>query len=711
MFLYYSNFRRVRKITFILFTLLSITLCAQEDTRLQQWNDSSLPDSVRYEALNSKIWDLFFTIPDSAEQLALVQLEYANSTDNKVQIADAFNSLGISFTVRGQNEKAIENFTKCLELNIQLEDLKGEGAAYNNIGMVHNNQGDFYRAIAFYEKSLRIDIQLDDDHGRAASLGNIGIIYTHQKEYEKALEYHLKSLELDIKNGDSRGIADTYVNMAVGYRSLANYEEALIHAKLALAAYSEIEDKAGLALSYQNIGSVYHETKNYEEALAQFEKGMELKKELGDNSGISLLSSNFGYLYLDMRNYKKAIEWCQTGLNMADTLDILISQKENCQCLYQGYKGVGNESLALAYYERYHLLEDSTINEQNLTSLISREFQFTYEKDTLAAGLIFKQKEKIKEEISNAELRYEQKQKYWLWAGLGLVALAGLLFFRSYRLKKRDNVIISAQKKEVEFQKAIVDEKNTEIVDSLNYAKTLQDAILPSKEDLLYSFPKHFLLYKPKDIVAGDFYWMVKTNEFIFVAVADCTGHGVPGAMVSVVCSNALNRAVKEFQLSNCGEILDKVTDLVIDRFSQSNKEVRDGMDISLLRFSTHDKTEAQFSGANNSLWVIRKESSEVEIVKADKQPIGLYGARTPFSNQLVKFAAGDRLYMASDGYADQFGGEKGKKMKASNFKAFLLNNQNNSIEKQQDMLLQNLVSWMGDIEQIDDVCVMGIEI
>jgi len=701
----------VRKIVFILFTLLSISLCAQKDIRLSQWNDSNLPDSTRYQAVNSKIWDLFFTIPDSAEQLAYEQLKYAKSTDNKVQIADAFNSLGISFTVRGQNEKAIESFTKCLELNIELKDLKGEGAAYNNIGMVHNNEGDFYRAIAFYEKSLRIDIKLMDDEGRAASLGNIGIIYTHQEEYEKALEYHLQSLALDIKNEDSRGVADTYVNIAVVHRHLNNYNEALNHANLALAGYSEIEDKAGLALSYENMGAIYHETKRYKEALIHFEKGMKLKKELGDNSGISLLSSNFGYLNNDMKNFNKAIEWCQIGLNMADTLDILVAQKENCRCLYQAFKGLGNKSLALDYYERYQLLEDSTVNEQNLASLISRKFQFAYEKDTLAAGLIFQQKEKIKEEINKAQLRYEQKQKYWLWAGLGLVGLVGLLFFRSYRLKKRDNVIISAQKKEVEFQKAIVDEKNTEIVDSINYAKTLQNAILPPKEALSDSFPKHFLLYQPKDIVAGDFYWMVNTAEYTFVAVADCTGHGVPGAMVSVVCSNALNRAVNEFQLKECGEILDKVTDLVIQRFSQSNEEVRDGMDICLLRFPSVNKSKVQYSGANNSLWIIRKDSSEVEVIKADKQPIGLYGARKPFNNQEVKFASGDRLYMASDGYSDQFGGDKGKKMKASSFKSYLIEIQQESIESQQILLLNNLRAWMGEIEQIDDVCVMGIEI
>ncbi|MBL4703213.1 MAG: tetratricopeptide repeat protein, partial [Flavobacteriales bacterium] len=377
-------------------------------------------------------------------------------TKNKVQVADAYNSLGISFTVRGQNEKAIANFKVCLALNKELKDLKGEGAAYNNIGMVYNNQGDFSRAISYYDRSLKIDEKLDDDQGRAASLGNIGNIYVSQREFEKALEYHQRSLELDLQNEDERGIANTYNNLSVVLKELERYDEAIEYATECLIRFDKIDEKHGKAIAYDNLGSIYHEKKNYDKALEWMNLSLTLKLEIKDDAGIALLCSNFGRLYNTLGDYEIGINWCLKGLNMADTLEIIVAQRENCLCLYKGYKLKNDKASALDYYEQYQLLHDSTVNEQSLTSLISQEYQFTYEKDKLRDSLEFDQHRKLQQ----AELDYGQKQKYWLYAGLFLLAIVGLLAYRSFRLKKRDNIIISAQKKKVELQKLIVDEKN-----------------------------------------------------------------------------------------------------------------------------------------------------------------------------------------------------------------------------------------------------------
>jgi len=263
-------------------------------------------------------------------------------------------------------------------------------------------------------------------------------------------------------------------------------------------------------------------------------------------------------------------------------------------------------------------------------------------------------------------------------------------------------------KKQIEEQKHLVDEKNTEITDSISYAKRLQDAILPTTEVISSSLSDNFVLYLPKDIVAGDFYWLEKVGDKILFAAADCTGHGVPGAMVSVVCHNALNRAVREFNLLQPSMILDKVTDLVIETFEESTEEVKDGMDIALCSFNLKTN-EVQYAGANNSLYFV-KEGSFTEI-KPTKQPVGKYDNRKEFENHVLKADVGDVFYLFTDGFADQFGGEKGKKFKYKPFKELLTEIAHEPMSTQKDKLNESLAKWKGDYQQVDDVCVIGVRL
>lgn len=285
-----------------------------------------------------------------------------------------------------------------------------------------------------------------------------------------------------------------------------------------------------------------------------------------------------------------------------------------------------------------------------------------------------------------------------------------------------------------EHQKHLIEEKNDEILDSINYAKRLQNAILTPVKNIYDTFENAFILYLPKDIVAGDFYWtnLAKLNQregANLMAAADCTGHGVPGAMVSVVCSNALDRSVKEFGLKKPAEILDKTTDLVIETFEKSEDEVKDGMDISLCSFDPiEDKTKVQFAGANNNLWIVSLQKSlevngehmEPNIsngdyhlyeIKATKQPVGKYLDRKPFENNEMILDKGDVVYMFTDGYADQFGGDKGKKFKYLPFKRLILDIQPLSLSDQLQKIHEEFNQWSKGYEQVDDVCVIGVRV
>jgi serine phosphatase RsbU (regulator of sigma subunit) len=277
-------------------------------------------------------------------------------------------------------------------------------------------------------------------------------------------------------------------------------------------------------------------------------------------------------------------------------------------------------------------------------------------------------------------------------------------YLKEYDVIRIFNLDITQQKETEE----LIREKNKDITDSITYAKRIQGAILPTKELVKQQLQNSFILYKPKDIVAGDFYWMECIDDTVFIAAADCTGHGVPGAMVSVVCCNALNRAVKEFGLRQTGKILDKVTDLVIETFEKSSAELKDGMDISLLAINKHNKT-IEWSGAHNTLWYFKGD--EFFELKADKQPIGSYFDRKEFTTHPIAYSNDLMFYLYTDGYADQFGGEKGKKFTYKRFKERIVAIHNLDVTEQEKNLESDFDAWKGDLDQIDDVTIVGIRI
>lgn len=263
---------------------------------------------------------------------------------------------------------------------------------------------------------------------------------------------------------------------------------------------------------------------------------------------------------------------------------------------------------------------------------------------------------------------------------------------------------------EIHRQKEMVEEKNREILDSIAYAQRLQKAILPTYDVIHAVFPDSFVLFKPKDIVSGDFYWMDREDRDVLLAVVDCTGHGVPGAMVSVVGANSLTRAVKEFGKMQTSAIMDTMSRIVEETFESTDHEVRDGMDMSLCRINL-DTLLLQYTGANNPVWIIRKDTEEIIELRPDKQPIGKYEFRKPFTCQEFQLQKGDCIYLFSDGYADQFGGPRGKKFKYKTLQALLIRHRNEPMPAQLALLNRQFEDWKGELEQVDDVCVMGIKI
>jgi serine phosphatase RsbU (regulator of sigma subunit) len=568
--------------------------------------------------------------------------------------------------------------------------------AINNMGINYNQEGQISKALECFHKSLKIQEDIKDQDGTATTLNNIGAIYNFQGDLEKTLDYMLRSLKIREEIGDQKGIAQSLNNIGSTYYKQTDNPKALSYFKKSLLLYEKIGDKSGEAYALSNIGNVY-DRESTVLGLNYHQRSLKIREDIGDKQGQAYALFNIGESLYKRGDFENALFYAKKSLLLAKEMNYPDNINRAVKLLSKLYRKSKDYKNGWKMYELHIALRDSLINEKNKDAAAKLDAKYSYEKEEAIKDAEHKKQLEIVAER-------EQKQKiisYSISGGFVLALVFGFFFMNRLRVTRKQKIVIESQKK-------IVDQKNQEITDSITYAKRIQDAILPPSIDLNKSLKEGFVYYKPKDIVAGDFYWLEKVGDIVLYAAADCTGHGVPGAMVSVVCNNALNRAVREYELINPALILDKVRELVIETFEKSNEQVKDGMDIALcsINFKTN---KLQFSGANNPIYIIR--NGVVLETKGDKQSIGNFSGLTPYTLHEIDIESGDSIYTFTDGYPDQFGGPKGKKLKYKPFKELLLSMSSKSMDEQHTVLSEAFDSWKGEMEQIDDVCVIGVRI
>ena len=455
-----------------------------------------------------------------------------------------------------------------------------------------------------------------------------------------------------------------------------------------------------------HLGDIYGNLRNDSTALVYLDLGLAIAKDLQNKVSEAHALTEIAKVYYVKTDYRGAIEKASQALSIARKIGSLGRIEASSSILHKSYRALNKFEQALEMHELYISTLDSLKSEANQNEVIRQEYKYKYDKKHLSDSLGYIQQQNIEQLAHKAELIKEANQRYVLYGSVGFLLILGGIVFRSYQLKKKDNILISEQKQKVELQKEIVEEKNKEILDSITYAKRIQSAILPPNRIIKEHLPNSFVLYKPKDIVAGDFYWLEHIGGKVLFAAADCTGHGVPGAMVSVICNGALNRSVREFNLTDPGQILDKAREIVVEEFEKSEEEVKDGMDIALCSL---EGNKLQYAGAHNPLWLIRE--GEIIETKANKQPIGKFDNIEPYTTHTFNLQKGDCIYIFSDGFVDQFGGEKGKKFKSKAFREMLISVQDKSMEEQKIIIDEVFENWRGDLEQLDDVCVIGVQV
>lgn len=658
----------MKKLLFIVFLLPYSNFFSQTKAdSLKGLLSAAKQDTNQVNVLNDLSWEfLMANNLDTVLYYANTAKTQATSISFQKGLATSYNIMGIAYEHRGNYPEALKNYYSALKIREQLKNKSSIASTYNNIGIVYYRQGNYTEAIRNQEAALKIAQEMGDEENEAFYNGNIGIFYFKQKKYTKALEKYFISLAFKQKTGNNRGMSNVYNNIGNVYFEQGKYEEALKMHFASLKIAEEINDKMNIASSYLNIGAIYSKQKKYALAEKYYQKALADAKKIG-------------------------------------VLDLIKSIDES---LSEAYENTGKYKEALTYYKDYTAIKDSLLNEENTKKTVQTQMQYEFDKkDALA-----KETQNRKDALAIAETKRQRTILFFV-SGFGLVVLLLALFiFRGLKAQRKANKIISKQKEEVHHQKEIVEEKQKEILDSIHYAKRIQRAVITSDSYISQYVKDYFIYYQPKDIVSGDFYWALQVNNKFYLATADCTGHGVPGAFMSLLNISILNEVVIEKKILRPDLILNEARKDIIKSLNPTgSEESKDGMDCILACFD-FENLKLEYAAANNSFYIVR--NNELLICKADKMPVG----KSPKDNELftlytIDLQIGDTIYMLTDGLPDQFGGTKGKKFKYKQLEEALLANNNISMEQQKNRLEKSFIDWKGNLEQVDDVLLIGIKL
>lgn len=644
-----------------------------------------------------------------------------------------FNYLASKYRSIGELDKTLQYGSSGLELSKKINYDKGTSDSYSTIGIVYQNKGNYEKALENYIFSLRIKEKIGDKKGLSGVYNNIGSLYKDRKNYDKALENYFNSIKIKTELGDIKGLAGTYNNTGLVFWAQKNYDKALDFFFKSIKIIEEFNLKSIHANVLGNIGIIYEEKadlvqktdiRKYEgyrkKAFEYYFKALKISDEIGDVFQSAINLGNIGSLYANQNNYNEAEKYLVKALKMAEEIGALDLQKEQLGNLSELYFGIGEYKTAYKYHKQYSDVNDSLFNEESGNQIAEMAAKYETDKKEQQIKLIKSEQEKERT-ITDAA---KKRQLIILFCVVGVLVLvfifAGFIT-RTLRITRKQKSLIEKQKVMVEHQKMLVEVHHKEITDSINYAERIQRSFLATKELLDENLTStgsanrdYFVLFKPKDVVSGDFYWATSTgpasNRKFILVTADSTGHGVPGAIMSLLNITSLESAIKD-GFTEPSDILNATRKTIIERLKKDGSADggKDGMDASLICFDFINY-KLVYSAANNPVWIVRKK--ELIELKPDKMPIGKNDKDTvPFTQHEFDLQKDDMVYALTDGLPDQFGGPKGKKFLYKQLKELLISISSKQLEVQNQIIADALNNWKGNLEQVDDVCVIGVRI
>ena len=742
------------------------------------------------------------------DSLAIVY--YEKSLNVKQEISDSlgmsrtYNNLGLIYFNIGDFQKAVDFYSLALKIKQNLKftdtDIKikernkkrndrGIGISYNNIGNVYIRWGKYEEALKFYQKAERIFIELDFPQGLSSTSNNMGLIYDNLAQFtdtirlNKALSLFKQGLKVNKELNNPYGIIEGHNNIGNVYLQLANFHSELTekdtiinsldsitkmhyitkadnYYSKSLESYNEwlnitkeINFEQGNAQALLAIGTLYNNTKDWKNAKKYLQESLSKLLVVNDKHNQAICYNYLGSTYLQTKEHAKALKYLEKSKVLANEMGVKKVNIDNYALLSQVYEKENDYKNALIYFKTYIGKKDSLFSEKSDKILQELQTKYETEKKETEINLLNKDKE-----LQDSQIKQQRMIIFGFIIVVIIISVFAFFIFRLFSQKKKANILLSEQKKEitskndelnqqnveisaqrdeietqrdnVEKQKHIIEEIHSEVTQSIQYAKRIQSAILPQEKDISDFKNNKFIYFRPRDIVSGDFYWIKEYKDNTIYVAADCTGHGVPGAFMSMLGVTFLNEIVNRKDINKASLVLDALRASVIKSLHQTGAEgeQKDGMDLALIAIN-NKKSILEFAGANNPMYLVRKDETLIVNeetlepilsqgdynlfeVKADKMPIGIHlKGNIPFKNNIVKVNKADKIYIFSDGYPDQFGGPKGKKFMYKPFKKLLLGMQEESMQTQEAILDKAFLDWQGKLEQIDDVIIIGIEI
>lgn len=718
-------------------------------------------DTSHISATDKHLLDSFLSLyhqaPHDTLKYSYIRTMTENCQDEKIW-------LPYNHWLRKEAEKKLKEIAK-LSPTEKKYYLSLWASAVNNLGYYHKSIGNIDKALQLYEQAIKAQEMANDREGLSVSYNNIGTTHYHRGNYGKASEYLYKAVKINEALKETLMTAYSYLNLAMVYETLSEYNLSFDYLFRALAIFQEKKHHYEIAITLNNIGKLYLSKNMYEQAKQYFLKSYQMKEtyqlplvqgalinlskvyyyqndyvkslyygkkaqqELESQKnkiGLSAVYLHLSAIYLAMNNIAMAKQYAILSYELAQTLKLTDDLAESALLLSKIYATENKPDKAIEMIRIYTEKIKEQYSEENKKTLIQQKTQYEMDK---------KQAIKEAEWKNNMMLAKEQeeKQRIALYSAIGILCMLFILLYVIYNRLK----VTNQQKKKIIHQHFLLEQKNKDITDSINYAKRIQEALIKKSSRDFSMLDQHFIFFQPKDIVSGDFYWSKKTktgnDTCLYLSVADCTGHGVPGAFMTILGLSFLNDIVDKKKNISTHEILNTLKNKIIAELNTENIQSKDGMDISLVKYLPYLQ-QIQWSGAFNPLYITTRDPqhyiSQIESQKypcniqednttcliellPDKFPVGLHYQKEEqsFSYITLTTLKGDMIYLCSDGFADQFGGEKGKKYKTRQLKKLLLSLYDCSMEQQYNAVSTEFNQWKGTIEQTDDVTLMGFRI
>lgn len=709
--------------------------CYRQSYQLAQSSGDSLLVAQSYLAIGN-VFRLQGLNDTAVSYLTRALRLYEKAKDQK-NIAFCMSTIGDTYLFAGDFQKALRYHMNALTISIAIKDEHREAFCYSSIGNNYHMRGKFDSSLYWHNKSIDVAQRVHEENIVAGSMGVVADAYANLYNYPKAIETYLAALDLAEKKQDKHNTAFIYAGMSDIYQRQGDYANAEKYLLMSISLSKQIGDlsrssngeltmaqllieKGDTALARQSAekalqtaidnnypiqqawalrlkGNLKEKENKTEEAIAYYRSSLAISDQLQDQKEQAETHNALAHALFTTGKNEEAIAEAHLALLLADTIGSTGLSMEAANILSKAYERKGDFRNALTYSRLVKSLSDSLNDAGNAKR----------QAELFAEHANAKEKE-IQEQLSaEQEAKYQQQKILLIAASIGLLLVIILAFFifRSSQQKQRANEIISEQKK-------IVEEKNQEITDSIHYAKNIQQAMLPAPDLIQGLFGEHFVFFRPRDIVSGDFYWVGQRGGRKYFAVADCTGHGVPGGFMSMLGITLLNEILDEKNITSPDEMLNELRTLVIQSLNKERKAgtqfTRDGMDIALVCIDAATN-QLLFSGANNGIFILR--GAELHELAPDKQPVGAHEQETPFTLKQSDLHANDIVVAYSDGYPDQFGGPRGKKLMYRQFRQIIVDAAAVSNERRVDFLGEAFDRWKAGHAQIDDVCVFGVKI